>query len=92
MQEVASNPLSYSEPVFRSYGDHFQSTLNRGNSKTAQYWAIYLEMMQMQTMTHTAVQENNLDMRLQAWANWIPFYFSTNLFNYAFIEHFTWKR
>ena len=29
------------------------------------------------------VQENNFEMWLRAWAYWIPFYFSTNLFNYA---------
>ena len=40
-------------------------------------------MIRMQTMIHAAVQENNFEMRLQAWAYWIPFYFSTNLFNYA---------
>ena len=39
-------------------------------------------MMRMQTI-HTAVQQNNFEMRLQAWTYWIPFYFSTNLFNYA---------
>ena len=90
LQEVALDPLSYSEAVvhnseefFKSYGDYFQSTLNGDNGKTAQYWARYLEVMRMQTMIHTAVQENNLEMRLQAWAYWIPFYFSTNLFNYA---------
>ena len=86
-QEVASDPLSDSEAVvhnseefFISYGDFFQSTLNGDNSKTAQYWAKYLEM---QTMIHTAVQENNFEMRLQGWTYWIPFYFSTDLFNYA---------
>ena len=90
LQEVALDPLSYSEAVvhnseefFKSYGDYFQSTLSGDNGKTAQYWARYLEMMRMQTMIHTAVQENNFEMRLQAWAYWIPFYFSTNLFNYA---------
>ena len=34
-------------------------------------------------MIHTAVQQNNFEMRLQAWTYWIPFYFSTNLVNYA---------
>ena len=68
LQEVASDPLSYSEveflfrgkEFFISYGDYVQFTLNRINVKTAQYWATYLEMMRMQTMIHTAVQENNL--------------------------------
>ena len=40
-------------------------------------------MMQMQTTIHTAVQGNNFEMQLQAWAYWIPFSFLTNLFNYA---------
>ena len=39
--------------------------------------------MQMQTVIHTAVQGNNCEMQLQAWAYWIPFSFLTNLFNYA---------
>ena len=93
MQEVASDPLSYSEAVFHnseeffiSYGDFFQSTLNGDNGKTAQYWVKYLEMMRMHTMIHTAVQENNFEMRLRPWTYWIPFYFSTNLFNYARYE------
>ena len=37
----------------------------------------------MQTAIHTAVQGNNCEMQLQAWAYWIPFSFLTNLFNYA---------
>ena len=37
-------------------------------------WARYLEMMRMQKMIHTAVQENNFEMQLQAWAYWIPYW------------------
>ena len=39
--------------------------------------------MKYQTMAHTAVQENQFDMRIHAWEYWIPLYFATNLFNYA---------
>ena len=39
--------------------------------------------MRMQSMIYTVVQENNFEMRLQAWTCWISFYFSINLFNYA---------
>ena len=73
LQEVTSDPRSYSETAFqnseeflRSYGDYFQSTMNRDNGKTTQFLARYLEMMRIQTMMHTAVQENNFMMQLQA--------------------------
>ena len=73
LQEVTSDPLSYSDTAFqnseeflRSYGDYFQSTLNRDNGKTTQFLARYLEMMRMQTMMYAAVQENNFMMQLQA--------------------------
>ena len=52
LQEVASDPLSYSEVVvhnseefFRSYSDYFQSTLNGDNGKTAQHWATILAII-----------------------------------------------
>ena len=34
-------------------------------------------------MIHLTVQENNCDLRLAAWENWLPLYFATNQFNYA---------
>ena len=66
----------HSEEFFRSYSDYFQSTLNGDNGETVQYWDRYLEMMHIQTMIHTAIQENNLEMWLQAWAYWILFFFN----------------
>ena len=52
LQEVASDPLSYSEvfvhnseEFFRSYSDYFQSTMNGDNGKTAQYWATILSII-----------------------------------------------
>ena len=65
----------HSEEFFRSYSDYFQSTLNGDNGETVQYWDRYLEMMHIQTMIHTAIQENNLEMWLQAWTYWILFSF-----------------
>ena len=40
-------------------------------------------MMRNQHMIHLAVQENNCDLRLAAWENWLPLYFATNQFSYA---------
>ena len=34
-------------------------------------------------MAHTAVQENNFELRLEAWERFLPYYFVFNMFNYA---------
>lgn len=44
---------------------------------------IYLNIMRIQHMIHTAVQTNNFEMRLQAWDEMLPFYFAFNKTNYA---------
>ena len=51
--------------------------------KTAQFWILYLDMMRMQHVIYTAVQENDFDARLAAWDYFIPLYFSFNKTNYA---------
>ena len=42
--------------------------------------AYYLDLM---THAHTAVQENNLKMRIYAWGSMLSFYFYFNKTNYA---------
>ena len=51
--------------------------------KTAKYWIIYLDMMKYQHMAHTAVQENDFEMRIYAWEKMLSFYFDFNKTNYA---------
>ena len=34
-------------------------------------------------MIHLAVRENNFDLRLAAWKNWLPLHFASNQFTYA---------
>ena len=51
--------------------------------KLPQFWLMYIDMMKHQTMAHTAVQENDFNMRLHAWEYWLPFYFTSNFCNYA---------
>ena len=64
--------------------DEFNDSARRGeHGKTAQYWLIYLDLMRNQHALHTAVQENDLKQRLQAWEYFIPYCFATNKSNYA---------
>ena len=46
--------------------------------KTAKFWTMYLDLMKYQHMTHTAVQENDLELRIHAWESMPPFYFLFN--------------
>lgn len=51
--------------------------------KTAQFWLIYLDLMKVQHIIHTAVQENDYELRLYAWQYFIPYYFAFDKQNYA---------
>ena len=44
---------------------------------------MYLNLMRMQAMALTAVQENDLDMLICSWKTFLPFYFAMNKINYA---------
>ena len=44
---------------------------------------IYLDLMKVQHMAHTAVQENDFNMRINSWEILLPYYFALNMFNYA---------
>ena len=79
-----SRMFSYSqmetyESFTQSYESYFQDVLNGKIGKTATFWAQYLEMMTFQRMIHLAVQENDFQLRLQAWEYWIPLYFATDI-------------
>ena len=64
--------------------EHFKSEVRNGShGKTPQFWIMYLDLMRIQHMAHTAVQENNFDLRAEAWKKLLPLYFAFNMFNYA---------
>ena len=56
---------------------------NSTAGKTAQFWMIYLDLMEAQVMAHNGVQENNTDMMIKAWQTFLPMYFAFNKVNYA---------
>ena len=44
---------------------------------------IYLDLMKAQHMTHSGVQDNDIDMIINAWLKFLPIYFVFNKINYA---------
>ena len=58
-------------------------TRNGELGKTAQYRLIYLDLMKVQHLAHTVVQENDFNLRVMAWGKVLPFYFYLNKMNYA---------
>ena len=64
--------------------NEFKSRVQEGSAgKMAQFWIIYLNMMQKQHMAHTFIQENNFHLRLQSWESFLPWYFALDMHNYA---------
>lgn len=75
MQCVTDASLTY---------ENYRQNVRAGSlGKTAQFWVLYLDLIRMQHVIHTAVQENDYEMRLKAWEYFIPFYFALNKTNYA---------
>ena len=52
----------------RKFSDLSRTTGSESDlGKTAQYWLMYLDMMRMQNVIYSAVQEINFEARLYAW-------------------------
>ena len=51
--------------------------------KIPQYWLIYLDLIYLQTMAHSAVQDHDIEKLAFAWYSFFPFYFVLNKQNYA---------
>ena len=51
--------------------------------ETAKFWLTYLDLMHFQNMIRLAVQENNIDMLIDSWKYFLPWYFALNKTNYA---------
>ena len=71
------------EEFMISYENFRLAVLNGSKGMTAQFWIIYINFMRMQSMAHTAIQQNDLEMYIHAWKSFLPFYFILNKTNYA---------
>lgn len=69
--------------VIQQYEVFRKEVENGSLGKTAQFWMIYLNLMRMQMLALTSIQENDLDMLICAWKSFLPLYFAMNKVNYA---------
>ena len=56
------------------------------------FWLIYLDLMKVQHLARTPVQENDLNMRVLAWEKMLSFYFYFNKMNYAHYDTYYLQR
>ena len=75
--------------------EKFKTKIRNGElGKSAQFWLIYLDLMKVQHLAHSATQENDFNMRVLAWEKMLPFCFYFNKMNYArygtyYLQHLT---
>ena len=73
--------------MFSSLASQYDSYKEKARSgklgKTPQYWLIYLDLIYLQAMAHSAVQENDIEKLAFAWFSFLPFYFVLDKRNYA---------
>ena len=70
-------------PFAKAYEKFRDAARNGSLGKTAKFWQVYLDLMRYQHMSHPAVLENDIEMRLFCWKMFLPFYFALNKMNYA---------
>ena len=72
---------------YQNFIQNYESFKQRGRDgelgKTARFSIMYLGLKKYQHMAHTAVQENDMEMRKLAWEKMLPYYFYFNETNYA---------
>ena len=90
MNEIAAVPDSFEKSLITSCANlisryqQFKTDVRNGKlGKTAQFWMMYVDLMELQQMAYTSIQTNDYDMRLYAWENILPYYFALNKVNYA---------
>ena len=80
---VDESLLAEAAMLFFSSESYCEQARNGSLGMTAQFWILYLDMIRMQHVIHTAVQENDFDASLAAWDYFILLYFTFNKINYA---------
>ena len=64
--------------------EHYRNSVRNGKlGKTVTFWLTYLDLVRMQHVIHTSIQENDFEKRVLGWKYFLPFYFALNYSNYA---------
>ena len=84
MDQFDENAIIVQSKALMDQYEEFKVKIRAGElGKTPRFWLIYLDLMNMQHLAHTAVQENNFDFKVLSWEFMLPFYFYFNKLNYA---------
>ena len=87
-ERLDKKSLESLDAFFAKYIKYRSDVTNGMIGKTAQFWAMYLDIMRYQTMAYTAVQENGLKLLMFCWQQFLPLYFVLNKLHYARYEFF----
>ena len=60
-------------PLATQYESYKEKARMGELGRTPQYWLIYLDLIYLQTMVHSAVQENDIEKLAFAWYSFVPF-------------------
>ena len=64
--------------------EHYRNSVRNGKlGKTATFWLTYLDLVRMQHVIHTSIQENDFKKRVLGWKYFLPFYFALIYSSYA---------
>ena len=83
LTETLNTQITQIMQVSQSY-EHYRNSVRNGKlGKTATFWLTYLDLVRMQHVIHTSIQENDFEKRVLGWKYFLPFYFALNYSNYA---------
>ena len=80
---VTEELLSSMDSLFEQYARYRNSAKEGKLGDTARFWIMYMDLMRIQNLGQSAIQENNFHMVFYAWKEFLPFYFALNKMHYA---------
>ena len=80
---VTEELLSSMDSLFNQYAKYRESAKEGMLGDTARFWIMYMDLMRIQNLAQSAIQENNFHMVFHAWKEFLPFYFALNKVHYA---------
>ena len=75
------------DPTFSAFTKQYQDLRNRylngEKGKTAQFWMIYMDLVELQHLFHYSINVNDFQLRVSCWRRIVTLCFPTNKRNYA---------
>jgi hypothetical protein len=68
---------------FQEIGEGIQQYLDGHRAKTAKYWKLYMDLVELQHMFHYLINMNDFALRLECWRRIVRLCFATNKLKYG---------